>query len=120
MTSIAERYRALVSYRRFEHDPAQAELGRKLDALAARLKDYRAEARPRAFARLMRIKAAELPHGLYIYGAVGRGKTMLMDMFFDAVSTPRKRRAHFHAFMADVHARLHQWRQALKRGEVTG
>ena len=45
---------------------------------------------------------------------------MLMDMFFDAVPTPRKRRAHFHAFMADVHARLHQWRQALKRGEVTG
>ena len=45
---------------------------------------------------------------------------MLMDMFFDAVEGPRKRRAHFHAFMADVHARLNQWRQALKRGEVAG
>jgi cell division protein ZapE len=45
---------------------------------------------------------------------------MLMDMFFDGVETPRKRRAHFHAFMADVHARLNQWRQSRKRGEVEG
>ncbi len=120
MSRIAERYRALVHDRRFEYDPAQAELARKLDALSARLKDYRAEPEPSAFARMMGLKATEPPHGLYVYGAVGRGKTMLMDMFFDTVETPLKRRAHFHAFMADVHARLHQWRQALKRGEVAG
>jgi len=120
MSRIAERYLALVHDRRFQHDPAQAELARKFDALSAQLKDYRAELKPSAFARLIGLKAAEPPRGLYIYGAVGRGKTMLMDMFFDAVETPLKRRAHFHAFMADVHARLHQWRQALKRGEVVG
>jgi cell division protein ZapE len=120
MTSIAERYRALVHDRRFQYDPAQAELVAKLDALSLKLKDYRAEPKPSAFARLMGLKAAEPPRGLYVYGAVGRGKTMLMDMFFDAAPTPLKRRAHFHAFMADVHARLHQWRQALKRGEVAG
>ena len=120
MSCIADRYRALVSDRGFEFDPAQAELARKLDALSAKLKTYRAEPRPSAFARLMGLKAAEPPRGLYIHGAVGGGKTMLMDMFFDSVEGPRKRRAHFHAFMADVHARLHQWRQALKRGEVTG
>ena len=45
---------------------------------------------------------------------------MLMDMVFEAVEGPSKRRAHFHAFMADVHARLNQWRQARKRGEVAG
>jgi cell division protein ZapE len=120
MSSIAERYRALVHDRQFQFDPAQAELALKLDALSAGLKDYRAESKPSAFARLMGLKAAEPPRGLYIYGAVGRGKTMLMDMFFDAAPTPLKRRAHFHAFMADAHARLHQWRQARKRGEVAG
>jgi cell division protein ZapE len=120
MTRIAERYRALVSDRGFEFDQAQAELARKLDALAVKLKGYKAEAKPNGFSRLFGMKPAEPPHGLYIYGPVGRGKTMLMDMFFDAVEAPRKRRAHFHAFMADVHARLHQWRQALKRGEVEG
>jgi cell division protein ZapE len=120
MRRIAERYCALVHDRQFEFDPAQAELARKLDALSLKLKNYRAEPKPGAFARLMGLKAAEQPRGLYVYGAVGRGKTMLMDMFFDAAPTPLKRRAHFHAFMADVHARLHQWRQALKRGEVAG
>jgi cell division protein ZapE len=120
MSRIAEGYRALVSDRGFEFDPAQAELAWKLDALSAGLKNYRPEPRPSAFARLMGLKAAEPPRGLYIHGPVGAGKTMLMDMFFDAVEGPRKRRVHFHAFMADAHARLHQWRQALKRGEVTG
>jgi cell division protein ZapE len=120
MSRIAEGYRALVSERGFEFDPAQAELAWKLGALSARLKDYRAEAKHGAFGWLIGLKAAEPPRGLYIHGPVGGGKTMLMDMFFDAAETPLKRRAHFHAFMADAHARLHQWRQALKRGEVEG
>ena len=120
MIAVSERYRALVFDRRFEYDPAQADLARKLDALSLKLRDYRAEPKPNAFARLMGLKPAEPPRGLYLFGAVGRGKTMLMDMFFEAVETRLKRRAHFHAFMADAHARLHQWRQALKRGEATG
>ena len=120
MTSIAERYRALTNDRSLDFDPAQARLAETLDALAARLSGYRADAKPSAFARLMGAKSAEPPKGLYIHGPVGRGKTMLMDLFFAAVEVPRKRRAHFHAFMADVHARLHRWRQALKRGEVSG
>ena len=117
MTSIAERYRALVLDRRFEYDPAQAGLADRLDALGAKLNGYRADAKPSAFARFMGARPAEPPRGLYVHGAVGRGKTMLMDLFFSAAEVPRKRRAHFHGFMADVHARLHEWRQARKKGE---
>ena len=120
MTLVAERYRALISERGFEPDVAQAELVGKLDALAAKLKDYKAEGKPNGFSRLFGMKPPEPPRGLYIHGPVGRGKTMLMDMFFDSVETPLKRRAHFHAFMADVHERLNRWRQARKRGEVEG
>ena len=120
MTSIADRYRALVSGRRFESDPAQAELVAKLDALADKLRDYKSEAKPSGLLKLFGAKPTEPPRGLYVHGPVGRGKTMLMDMFFDTVEGPRKRRAHFHAFMADVHARLNLWRQARKRGEVAG
>src|ERR1700690_2993741 len=120
MTSMADRYRALISERGFESDPAQAEVVRSLDALADKLKGYKTEGNPAGFSRLFCMKPAEPPRGLYIHGPVGRGKTMLMDMFFDAVEEPRKRRAHFHAFMADVHARLSQWRQARKRAEVAG
>jgi cell division protein ZapE len=121
MTSIAERYRALVHDNRFEFDLAQASLADRLEALRLKLGNYRADdTRPTALARFLGAKPVETPRGLYVHGAVGRGKTMLMDMFFDAVEVDAKRRAHFHSFMADVHARLHRWRQARKRGEVSG
>ncbi|CAN7951889.1 unnamed protein product, partial [Ixodes pacificus] len=51
------------------------------------------------------------PAGVYIYGAVGRGKTMLMDMFYESATLESKQRVHFHSFMLDVHNRIHAWKQ---------
>ena len=56
--------------------------------------------------------------GLYVYGEVGRGKTMLMDLFFATSAVKRKRRVHFHEFMADVHERVHGYRQEIKNGTL--
>lgn len=50
------------------------------------------------------------PRGLYLYGDVGTGKTMTMDLFYNTINSPRKRRVHFHAFMQDVHRRIHKLR----------
>ena len=100
--------------------PAQIALIGRLDALAARLDGYSPARAPNAFERLIGARPAEPPRGLYIFGPVGRGKTLLMDLFFDAAPASAKRRVHFHAFMADVHARLHQWRARRKAGEAPG
>ncbi|TGP29352.1 cell division protein ZapE, partial [bacterium M00.F.Ca.ET.228.01.1.1] len=56
--------------------------------------------------------------GLYIHGGVGRGKTMLMDMFFELLPVRRKRRVHFNDFMAEVQDRIQKHRQARKNGDV--
>jgi cell division protein ZapE len=119
-TSVHDRFATLVGEGEIEPDPAQQLLVAKLDRLAGELTSYRLPVRPGVLGRLFGAKAAPSPRGIYIYGEVGRGKTFLMDLFFAAVEVAPKRRAHFHAFMADVHARVHAWRQARKRGEVEG
>ena len=120
MSGVLAPYREMVESGRIEPDAAQAELAEKLDALAQTLQGYRPPRKVSTFGRLIGAKPAEPPHGLYVHGEVGRGKTFLMDLFFGAAEVAPKRRAHFHAFMADVHARVHAWRQQRRRGEVSG
>ena len=90
-------------------DPAQAAAARKLSELAVALGEKRGFS-------LFR-KTVAVPKGLYIWGDVGRGKTMLMDFFFEDVAVVKKRRAHFNRFMMDVHARIHAERQRADSGD---
>ena len=119
--SVSERYARLAADGRLEADPAQAALAAKFDTLLAALAVNGAARRAGPLGRLFGgARSAPAPRGLYIHGAVGRGKTMLMDMFFSAADIERKRRAHFNVFMGDVHARIHDWRKRARRGEVKG
>ena len=94
--TVAERYRAAVAEGRIEADPAQEAVLPLLDRLRAAL-----EQRPARGLRGL-FRAAEAPRGVYLWGGVGRGKSMLMDLFFASVETRAKRRVHFHAFMQEV------------------
>jgi cell division protein ZapE len=100
---LAEKYRALLAQGVIQADPAQAAAVARLDALARSLRYWRRK-RNGIAALLSRPQPA--PKGLYIYGPVGRGKTMLMDLFFETTTFRYKRRAHFHEFMAEVHDRI--------------
>jgi cell division protein ZapE len=106
------RYRAWRDAGRLQHDPAQELAAEKLESLARALGDYRpGGSEGGLWARLGLGSAPEPPpHGLYIFGAVGRGKSLLMDMFFACASVMRKRRVHFYAFMQEVHAQIHERR----------
>ncbi|MBQ0824161.1 AFG1 family ATPase [Microvirga sp. HBU67558] len=118
--SITARYNALVTSGAIERDPAQVSLLKRLQALAESLANHRLARKPSALGWLFGQKSSAPPKGLYVWGSVGRGKTMLMDLFFEALPVRRKRRVHFHAFMADVHGRIHDYRQKLKTGQVSG
>jgi cell division protein ZapE len=102
---LLQRYRRLLAQGNIAPDSAQELAVEKLQLLANRLAHYTPPQRTDFFSFFTK-RRGEVPRGLYIFGAVGRGKTMLMDLFFQTVPVAKKRRAHFHEFMADVHARL--------------
>ncbi|MCQ8783561.1 cell division protein ZapE [Mangrovibrevibacter kandeliae] len=104
-----------------EADGAQLDLASRLDWLEAALSAASLGVKNSSLGWLFgRAKRPEAVRGLYIWGSVGRGKTMLMDMFFRASSVPAKRRVHFHAFMAEVHERIGAHRAAVKAGTARG
>jgi cell division protein ZapE len=120
--TVSERYAALAAAGEIERDPAQAAVAARLTRLNARLAEHQLARKSSALGWMFgrNQNGAGPLKGLYIFGDVGRGKTMLMDLFFAASPVPRKRRTHFHEFMLGVHERVHAWRQQLKRGEVNG
>src|SRR5271168_4331062 len=121
-SSTSSQYAASVAAGRVERDPAQLAVIGMMTRLEQRIVEYRLARKSSALGWLFAGRERALPpiKGLYIYGDVGRGKTMLMDLFFEASPVERKRRAHFHEFMLDVHERVHAFRQKMKLGEHLG
>lgn len=105
MTDLIETYHARVLYGELARDLLQERAANRLAQLARQLVRYR-PGRRGFFTR-----AEPPPRGLYIWGDVGRGKSMLMDLFFSAVTLPKKRRIHFNAFMGEAHGLIHAERQ---------
>ena len=103
MTPVGERYRALIAAGELQPDADQARAVAVLDALAAELHEL-----PQKGSIVWRIigHRAKPPGGCYLWGGVGRGKSMLMDLAFETIDHPPKRRVHFHEFMLEVHERL--------------
>ena len=116
--SFRAHYQALVSSGAIEPDAAQEEAADALAELEQRLSNYKPFRKQGLLGRLFGDKDEPPPRGLYIHGEVGRGKTMLMDLFFQHSSVTHKRRAHFHEFMAEVHERIYGFRQNISRGEI--
>lgn len=99
-------------------DGGQRHGAERLDALYKQLRQEIDAPPPGLFARFFH-KSRVATNGLYLYGPVGRGKSMLMDMFFACASPAwQKKRVHFHAFMLDVHKRLHAWRRTVGADDV--
>jgi cell division protein ZapE len=106
-----QRYRALVREGEITPDPAQALTAAKLQLLADRLSSL---AQPRLGKWLAPLtgKRTGAPEGLYLFGGVGRGKTMLMGLFFDSVAIRPKRRIHFQEFMGEAHEAIDRARKS--------
>ena len=109
MTTVLAAYDALVAVGELRPDAEQRAAAIRLNQLQAEL-----EAVPKRGSLLWRLtgRKPEALRGVYLWGAVGRGKSMLMDLFYDRLDIQRKRRVHFHAFMLDVHARMRDVRKS--------
>ena len=120
-SSITAQYAAGVEAGKVERDPAQLAVVDRLARLEGDIIEHRLARKSSSLGWLFaRDKKQASLKGLYIYGEVGRGKTMLMDLFYEASPVQRRRRAHFHEFMIDVHERVHGLRQKMKVGEHAG
>lgn len=114
---VTELYASKVAAGDISADPAQQKVVEAFARLELELRQKAMAQKSSALGWLFQRRAPVAPKGLYIYGKVGRGKTMLMDLFFSALPPRSKRRAHFHEFMGDVHERIFKEREAQKKGE---
>lgn len=119
--TLSARYADLVAAGRIERDPAQEAAIEKLSDIEDKLSMHHLARKSSALGWMFANRKTQAPvKGLYLYGGVGRGKTMVMDLFFESSAVPRKRRVHFHEFMAEMHERVHHFRTRMKNGEDNG
>jgi cell division protein ZapE len=120
--SPIEAYRALLEDGSITPDLTQARAMDRLQTLSESLTSYAPQMGRKGWLSRLSLGRGKVaaPRGLYLWGGVGRGKSMLMDLFFETVTTvPGRRRVHFHAFMQEVHRRLHSYREAVKAGRAS-
>lgn len=117
--TVRQVYTALLEQKELLPDMAQAAAVEELTALQEAWQSAPQGEEAGLLARWFRKKPQQenIPQGLYLWGEVGRGKSLLMDMFYDSTEIEPKRRVHYHAFMMDVHNRIHQWREK-NRGDL--
>jgi cell division protein ZapE len=120
--SLTLQYAARIAAGKIERDAAQEAIVARLTELDRDLAEHRLARKSPSLGWLFGARQRETPpiKGVYIFGDVGRGKTMLMDLFFEASPVVRKRRVHFHEFMAAVHERVHALRRRMKQGQLAG
>ncbi|MGI9482044.1 MAG: cell division protein ZapE [Hyphomicrobiales bacterium] len=112
MREVLRAYEKCIASGELKPDREQARIASLLDEFATTLSTYTPVLPSNGWKKFFGLdKPVAPPNGLYIYGDVGRGKTMLMDLFFDNVPLEAKQRIHFHAFMQNVHTRIHYWRK---------
>lgn len=120
MSSPQTKYVELVASGAINADPAQSKAMAALSRLGDDLYEYQDQMGKKGWAARLGIggKKRPPPKGLYLWGGVGRGKSMIMDLFYEHVPIEQKQRVHFHAFMQEVHRRVHAFREAQKAGKV--
>lgn len=121
MASPRIKYDELIAEGLITADPVQATAIGALETLGNVLDEYSAQMGKQGWAARLGFGAQKRtpPKGLYIWGGVGRGKSMIMDLFFEQSAIAQKQRVHFHSFMQEVHKRLHAFREAQKAGKVS-
>lgn len=120
-TTPRDAYNRLISNFEIDEDPAQASAIASLQSLYEKLESYGRQMGETGWRARLNFRGGkkEPPRGIYMWGGVGRGKSMLMDLFYEhADIVDERQRVHFHAFMQEVHRRLHAYREAQKAGKA--